>query len=168
LWDVQTGDRIATLCCDRGYYNGNRGKVNSVAFSLDGELLASSSDNGSVMLWDAKSGERRTTLKGHSKMAFAIAFSSDSRWLASTSWDKTVKLWAVRSGNHRTLKGHTNSVLDVSFSPNCQLVASSSHDYTARVWDATTGDLLTILSGHSHYVLQGRVLTKFHSSRIGI
>ncbi|MDD5395477.1 MAG: hypothetical protein PHE17_20830, partial [Thiothrix sp.] len=69
--------------------------VNSVAFDGGGQL-ASGSDDGTVKLWDVKSGELKQTLQAQSRV-WSVAFDGGGQ-LASGSDDGTVKLWDVKSG----------------------------------------------------------------------
>jgi WD40 repeat protein len=77
-----------------GHTNG----VKAVAFSHDGSLIASASDDGTVRLWNPSTGREVRTLKGHTGLANAVAFSDDGSLLASTSWDRTVRLWNPSTG----------------------------------------------------------------------
>jgi len=77
---------------------GHGGGVNSVTFSHDSARLASASDDETVKIWDASSGECLKTLEGHRGPVYSVAFSPDSARLASASYDETVKIWDASSG----------------------------------------------------------------------
>ncbi len=69
--------------------------VFSVAFSPDGQTLASGSWVKTIHLWDAKTGQHKKTLTGHTGQVYGVAFSPDGQTLASGSLDGTVMLWHV-------------------------------------------------------------------------
>ena len=143
LWDAVTGQHKATL-------TGHTRIVDSVAFSPDGQTLASGSNDHTVRLWDAKTGQHKDTLTGHMGHVDSVVFSPDGETLASGSWDGTVRLWDAKTGQHKdTLTGHTGWVYSVAFSPDSNAIASGSDDRTVRLWDADTGQHKATITGHT-------------------
>jgi len=132
--------------------------VNAVAFSPDGQLLASCSGgmwrgDDTVRVWRVEDGELLYALKGHTSLVTSIAFSSDGELLASGSGDTTVRLWRVQSGEYlRTMEGHRGSVESVAFSPDGELLASGSYDRMVRLWRVQNGEYLRTLEGHTSVV----------------
>ena len=82
--------------CSKGTLTGHTGGVSDVAFSPDGRILASSSYDHTLRLWDVVTGEHIRTLTGHRHQVLSLAFSPDGRTLASGSVDETT----VCGGRH--------------------------------------------------------------------
>ncbi|KAF3076988.1 hypothetical protein CFAM422_000564 [Trichoderma lentiforme] len=117
--------------------------VDSVAFSPNGRLLASALYEGTLLLWNRRTGAVRNILKGHTGKVNSVVFSSDSRKLASASDDSVVLVWDVASGGLLlTLQGNTDRLLSVAFSPDNKRLLANSHNGMLWHWDVATGVLL--------------------------
>jgi WD40 repeat protein len=146
VWDAATGQLIRSL-------HGHTDAVRSVAFSPDGERLASVSEDSTVKLWDVATGGLTLTLQGHTGFVRSVAFSPDGKRLAGASHDQTVKVWDAQTGRlTRSLHGHTDAVESVAFSPDGKRLASASWDHTVKVWDVQTGQVDRTFKGHCSFV----------------
>jgi WD40 repeat protein len=122
--------------------------VLKVAFSPTGECFASSSLDGIVKIWDARTGQLVHTLKAHNDRVFGLVFSPDGKRLASVGAenDRQIHIWDVRTGQRLlTWEGHEGRIASVAFSPNGQLLATAGAipiESEVKIWDAVTGELL--------------------------
>jgi WD40 repeat protein/3',5'-cyclic AMP phosphodiesterase CpdA len=140
------GSSLAISCRDdnirvwrRGHtikvLNDHSRTVRASAFSPDGRLLATGSEDALARIWDIATGELREELTGHAEPVNGVTFSPDSRLVATGSDDTTVRIWdSATCQLQATLSGHTRPVNSVAFSPDGSLVASGSDDATARIW----------------------------------
>jgi WD40 repeat protein/class 3 adenylate cyclase len=145
------------------YLHGHPDTVTGVAFSPDGETLASGGGDGTILLWDVAAREPRgQPLRGHTDLVTAVAISPDGKILASVSEDHTVVLWdvaaaAAAAGGEplgQSLAGHGDWVTGVVFSPDGETLASASYDRTVVLWDVATGKPVgQPLAGHEDWVL---------------
>ena len=133
--------------------DGHTSRVTKIVFSPDGAMLASTSEDRTIRLWDIATGTHRHTLTGHNSRIYSVAFSPDGLTLASGSENGRIRFWNVTTGQYRvTLEGHSRSVGSVAFSPDGQTLASGSSDRTIRLWNATTGQYRVTLEGHSESI----------------
>ncbi len=149
IFDLANG-QISPSVSMRGTGSGG------VAISPDGKRVVTSgeSDNrgfrdGSLIIFDAKTGQKIHILRGHTKSVMSVATSPDGRRFVSGSDDKTLKVWDWASGQElRTLHGHDSFVRSVAISPDGTWIVSGSEDKTIKIWDLASGQELQTLSGH--------------------
>jgi WD40 repeat protein len=129
------------------------GFLEPVQFSPDGRLLLAGGDDGTLVVWDAQSGEEVRRIQGHSSMIQDAIFSPDGRRILSSSADKTMKFWNVDDGSLvRTFRGHSDRVFSVAISPDGKHALSSSFDGTIRLWALEDGAEMKRFRGHSRSV----------------
>ena len=126
--------------------------VTAVAFSPNGKLLASSSMDNTVKVWDTDTGQCLKTFVGKEKWIWTVAYSADGQ-IASGGDDNTISLWNIDTGQCRTLEGHDAWIWSIKFHPSRNLLASAAYDRTVRLWDTVTGKCCNILRGHQNIVL---------------
>jgi WD40 repeat protein len=115
-------------------------EIDGIAFSPDGELVATASKDRTVKLWQADDGKLLLTLVGHVAGVRSVKFSPDGLRLATASSDNTVKIWDVVSGRPLlTLAGHAHSVVTLDFNPDGNLLVTGGEDGAAKVWDVAPG-----------------------------
>ena len=131
--------------------------VLSVAFSPDGQTLASASSECSVQVWQVQSATLRSTLTGHTGWVMSVVFSCDGSLIGSASADCTIRLWhAVTGAPMSILHGHTGWGRSLAFAPNGSCLASASADGTIRLWRMQPGDTkaqASLLHGHTGQVM---------------
>ena len=151
LLDMPSGHERAVL-------RGHNGAVRSVAFSADAHQLVSTSENRSLMLWDALAGVPVGPLhpgrEGYNSVLFA-AFSADGRHVAvgEPSWcaeDITVLDSETGKVCHR-LTGHNTGVEALAFSPDGRTLATAGQDRCIKLWDwAHDNEPITLSDGVGH------------------
>jgi WD40 repeat protein/nucleoside phosphorylase len=161
LWDLEPARLRQTL--GGGLINL---RVSSLAFSPDGQTLASGHAEAKIRLWQLNSGKLRQTLKGHGWDVNSLAFSRDGRFLVSGGLDGAIKIWNWRTGEEvRTLKrpsssewigslvswfdSSVGSIWSVAVSPDGKTFACAGSQQPIELWELETGKLLRILTEHS-------------------
>lgn len=150
LYDIMSNSCIATL---EGHADG----VRTVAFSPDGQRLASGDEAQQIHIWESNkhSFQHRYTLpEQHTGVVSSVAFSpKDAHILASGSHDHTIKIWNVVTRDCLdTLSGHIEGISAIAFSPNGRMLVSSSYDCTVKVWDMSTCRCCDTLQEHTGWV----------------
>lgn len=137
LWHVEDGKRIACL-------EGHLASITACAFSPDGLLVVSASEDGTLMVFDSADGRRRARLTGHTNTIRAFAFSPDGSRIVSASDDDDLRVWAARVEDDQAYEFRAIASL-CRFSPDGALVVSADWDGRVKLWDAKSGALIAQL-----------------------
>jgi len=110
---------------------------------LDDNLLASSSWDKTIKIWNYKKGKKLKTLKGHYGGIFSLTKIPNLNLLVSGSWDNTIKIWNYNGKKNenelvKTLQeGHSDRVTSVCYLQSEEknlLLASASRDMYINIW----------------------------------
>jgi WD40 repeat protein len=138
---------------------GQTGPVWAIVFSVDGSLLAATSDDSTVVVWDTATWKHFRTLRLNGESARSLAFSPDGALLAAGGGDGTITLWETKGWAERRIAGfHTDSITSLTFGKdgktlisagstdddNCSVVVSSIETGTRRFAIPRTGNVSVI------------------------
>ena len=115
-------------------FSGHSASVLAVDVSADGQLIATSSADNTVILW-RRDGSQQIRFQAHDNAVFDVGFSPNSQMLVTSGVDNLVKLWSLDGRLLTTLKGHKGRVWKSDFSPNGRLIATASGDGTIKLWN---------------------------------
>ncbi|KAL4739561.1 hypothetical protein BDV11DRAFT_169973 [Aspergillus similis] len=122
--------------------HGHTSHVRSVAFSRDGALLASGSEDGVILIWDIQTGQIAQTFRCQEGRVESVAFSGNDKILVSLSTlgERPISVWDVQTGDHlRLLGAHTEGLVFIEVSSDAQVAVRDER--TLSIWDAYTGAL---------------------------
>ncbi|MGB6430334.1 MAG: WD40 repeat domain-containing protein [Candidatus Acidiferrales bacterium] len=180
LWDVTTGHFRAAVAT-----GGRIVAVDAASFSPDGRIYVTANDypsDGSIMVWDAATGQYLSTLYAEAGVVIDVAFSADGRTLAAATSARAVTQWDAATwqeissfvaGDPHNLTSVPVRLMAVAFSPDGSAVALGS-GRDVQLWDlATQREILTLSSDDGGvysiaFSPDGRTLASGTNSRITI
>jgi small GTP-binding protein len=125
---VRVGESPVPGLTLRRILRGHTDAITRIAWSPDGRLLASPSDDKTTRIWDVARGECVAVLKAHKGEVCSVTWSPDGSRLASGSSDETIRIWNTETWENLTmLRGHNSLVRCVTWSPDGQLLASGGN-----------------------------------------
>lgn len=159
LWNVSASSEVRLV--------GHKGPVRHAAFSPDGRLLATASDDTMVRIWRSDSGEPIATLEGHKAPVNHVEFDAKGARLLSSSDDKTARVWSIDGWGEIARLDNKDAVGFSHFSPDGEtLLVVSKPDAveigarigkvaipnTASLRHAASGKLISKMTGHADYI----------------
>ncbi|MGO9583399.1 MAG: protein kinase domain-containing protein [Acidimicrobiales bacterium] len=145
FYDTATGEPLGGL-------HGDDRLTTDVAFSPEGETIATADTGGTLRLWDFTSRSPRAVIKAHDGFIFRLAFHPGGKMLASSSIDSSVRIWEIASGRLLATLKHVGHVYGIAFNPDGTRLATACKDNTIRLWDARHFEKVAELRGHQGYV----------------
>ena len=159
VWKLQAGDSIEdpSLVMSCGIPLKSLQGHSQVSLSVDGQYALTASWDGTIRLWNVKTGKSEKTLSGHKKDVLSVCFSPDNRLIMSCGRDRTIKLWNTLGECQFTLdkESHNDWVTCVRFVPNMEekpRIVSCGYDKLVKVWNLETMKVEYNLIGHSQVV----------------
>ena len=135
VFDLATGSLVHE-------FRAHGSDVQCAAFSYDGRRIASISQDGALLVWDAGSGSITAAMRGNCP----LAFTSEGTRILAGSGDRGLELKDANGARLASLKGHAGLIYSAAFNRDGSRVVSASADGTARVWNTRTGLPVSILT----------------------
>src|SRR5262249_10837299 len=123
LWNPETGDKVAQWNAQHRV-DADSEFAGDVAFSPDGQTLATVGANNVLRLWRVadvlagRNSEPHATLKGHADVIHRVVWSRDGKWLATASQDRSVRLWSADHQEEIAVLPHGSVVYGLALSPD--------------------------------------------------
>jgi WD40 repeat protein len=153
VWDTRDGKELLNL-------SSRFHRVHGIRFSPDGHSLAAAGSDspklagagsdGTVRIWDTRTGEERAALKGHEDEVLSLDFFPDGESVVSSSSDGTVRVWDWREAAVTPVaRWRDQLVLMLAASPDGRSIATGMTNGTVILWDVATGTASLVLGGHT-------------------
>ncbi|ACF15145.1 WD-40 repeat protein [Chloroherpeton thalassium ATCC 35110] len=131
--------------------------ISAVAFSNNGQFIATGGWDNQVKLWDAQTGKLVQTFKGHMSAILDLKFTNDGKTLISSSRDESIIFWNLRNGEITyKITGHSGWITSIALNEKNTLLASGGSDETVSLWDIASQPDSAIelrrFPGHKDYV----------------
>jgi WD40 repeat protein len=145
---VRTADELRVYTDTGTLVSTIHAATDRATLSPDGLQVATTS--GKIAeLWDASTGQRLHTLRGHLSPITDIKYSPNGLDVLTVSYDHTGLVWSTHSGHLiRRLIGHFFPVYSGSYSPDGHWIVTASQ-FTAGLWNAATGQLMFYMARHN-------------------
>jgi WD40 repeat protein/serine/threonine protein kinase len=122
--------------------------VRALAWSPQGDRLASGGYDGLLKVWDPIRGAELARMEAHTGWVLGVCWNPDGTQLASAGSDRLVIAWDAKTGqNLKTMRGHNDFVEAVVWNPDGTRLASASIDNSVRIWDPRVAAEAFVLRG---------------------
>ena len=119
---------------ETGLYPGHTSWVTGITWHPDGDLIATTSEDGTCIIWNPHTGQKLTTLTSHTSFVTGVAWHPDGGLIATTSYDLTCIIWNHETGEKiTTLTDHTRAVTGITWHPTGDLIATADTSGLIRI-----------------------------------
>lgn len=133
----------------RTFLTGHSDAIRDIAYSRDGQILATASSDGTIILWDNRGFPLGPPLKGDNGAIYGVAFSPDGKTIASCGKGGIVNLWNIeRLGDHKTLPVGSNLLWKIAFAPDGKTLVCATDAGTVVLLDVQGRAGMVTLPGH--------------------
>lgn len=119
----------------------HRGAILTLAYSPNGRYLVTGGADGTAVILDPKTLEKRSILQ-HDDQVKDIAFNKSGDWFVTVSNDRKIRMWKTETGRLLLVMSQDDFVQNVEVSDNDLWIATTGDDRTVRIWSAITGTQL--------------------------
>jgi WD40 repeat protein len=153
-WYLNWAAKSESLALQKTLTGPNK-QINDLAITPNSETIVTSHQNGSLTLWDLKTGLIRQTIISHdAQRVQSVAITPDGRRIISGAEDGKVKVWDLHTGRlMNSFSIHEEWVNDLVVILDGKHVVSGSGDTTIKVWQIETGHVEQIFRDHDRFVL---------------
>lgn len=156
LWDLGNGELVRQFgSVDNSDPTlGHTNSVQDADFAPDGSWIVSTSQDGTLIVWDVATGKLLQHWgldgKGHQGQALSVEVSADGKLVLSAGEDGSLILWSVEDGTVvRHFVRHTGTVFSATISPDGLTALSGAEDGLLIWWDLATGKALRVITAHT-------------------
>ncbi|HSW45534.1 MAG TPA: protein kinase [Phycisphaerae bacterium] len=131
VWDFDTGSPLLVM-------SAHTNAVPGLAWSPDGQHIASGSVDLTIRVWNSRTGEQELELTKLEGVAQHVAFSPDSTLLAGIA-GRAVTVWKIADSSVAGQYRLTEAPLTIAFSPDGRWIATGSPSGEIKLWDHLSG-----------------------------
>ncbi len=140
LWELSTGALAHR-------YKRQTGSIQAVAFSPDGEMIATAAGDGTVCIWQTQTGQLLHNHHENRAYVRSVSFSPDGLSIASGDDSGSVVVWDIQERKTRfRTSGLRGSINAIDFTPSGDGIVTGGDDGVVRVWNAHSGELQLLIN----------------------
>ncbi len=168
VWDITTGERIATV-------GDEFDSVLAADISANQQWVALGGPDRLLKIFRTRDGALEHKLKKHTEWVTAVEFSPDGKYLASGDRNGGLVLWEAESGHEMfSLPGHKGAITAITWRSDSAMVLSASEDGTLKLWKSGDGAALRSITAHpggalaARFTHDGRIVSSGRDNKVQI